>query len=379
MSGAVEDCLDCLSSTVQMNAWLECCFSKEHCEDFLRRGLDDDSLREFGENLEIPTDQLENHAKPLLRKILNAIHDESGIPIDRFCVSCSVGHQPDNWTDCFGFDITAFVDCSASHPTEGELEHRQCTMDSSDRVYGILRGMVSSSSLFSDHRGLHFEMDGYHFHIAVTPSLGHKMHQQRKAVWDLVEERDKEGTMSVTELETFSVALHESLTSFMHMGDPVYHGLVRLARIWRVNNLFPAGAEDLSALAVSLVMIRSIEEEKARGMSVASPTSRSTGRPFPVQSVLKQFLTVISELPHVVMTWHRFYEPDLIPERHLTVTPCYILDPVNPWRNVIANIPQKNLVRIAGVGREGLKVLNTEGAKIKDLFAPKRQEEVRGG
>jgi hypothetical protein len=219
-----------------------------------------------------------------------------------------------------------------------------------------------------DHYGMHFELDGYAFHVAVTPSFAHKMHLQRKAVWDQIEARDKQNKLTQTDLDKFSVALHESLSSFMHMGDPVYHDLVRLARLWRQTVLIEQGCGDLSALATVLLMVRCIEDEKARGMAVTSPSGRGLGiHPFPVTNVFANFLESLSELDSLMISYQRFYEPDLIPERHQGQRPL-ILDPVNPWRNVLHLVSKEGLEWVASHARKSLKELQSSETSLGDLF-----------
>ena len=374
MSAMIDECLDCLASTVQMNLDFKEARSSPHYS----LKLDDDGLADFADTLMMDVEELETRAKPTIRKILNAIHDHSGCAIDRFCVSGSIGHQSENASDLMGFDITVFVDCGASHgQTEMHGEgHTECVIHSAERIQNSFRHIVSTCH--GDHFGVHFELDNYQFHLAVTPSLSHKMHLQRKAVWDLIEKRDKENKLSQNDLDRFSIALHESLTSFMHMGDPVFHGLVRLARLWRENTLIQQGCGELSTLGAVLVMYRCIEDEKARGMSVSSPTGRGlTQHPFPVKKVFNDFLTSLTDIQNFTLSFQRFYEPDLIPERHLANKP-YVLDPVNPWRNVVHNMTSEGMDSVRNHAMKSVKIMSSDESTMDDLFMC-QQVKHRGG
>jgi len=372
MSLIIDDALDGLWSTVQMN------FSMVEGQ---RAGkISDDSLNEFAASIGVIQDALDREAKPAIRKILEAIHNNSGCPIDRFCVSGSVGAQPNNFKDCVGFDITVFVDCAASHGQIEESEsnytkkstHMECAIQSLEKVCNSFKDVVEYMEC--DHIGAHCTLEGYWFHICVFPSMGHRMHLQRKAVWDMIEELDKSGSVSQNDLEKYSTGLHESTASFMHMGDPVHHGLVRLARKWRSNVLVPAGCE-MSALAISLVMMRCIEDEKALGMSVSSPSGRGLEpHAFPVAKIFRDFLHALTELDSLVLTWQRFYEPDLLPERHLSIKPL-IVDPVNPWRNIIHNMTHEG---IESVKEHASKSLQLMSGDIDDVFHPSSKS-ARGG
>lgn len=364
MDVLIDQCLDCLSSTVLTNSDYREAFSRP----FMSAKVSDSSLRDLGESLAIDTHELENKAKNVIRRLLTAIHKHSGCPIDRFCVTGSISHQPDNAYDSFGFDITVFVDCKLSHGQveHGESEHAECSIQSADKIYAALQGIVSGARF--DHFGMHFDLEGYGFHVAVTPSFAHKMHLQRKAVWDLIEARDKMNRLTQSDLEKFSLSLHESLGSFMHMGDPVYSDLIRLSRLWRQTVLLAEGCEELSALAVVLIMTRCIDDEKARGMTVTSPSGRGLGiHPFPVQSVFTAFLEALGELETLKISYQRFYEPDLVPERHLAKTPL-LLDPVNPWRNVIHSLSREGMQRITTIAQSALKTLQSPDATLADLF-----------
>ena len=375
MERMINDALDCLSSTVQMNVD----FTATKSDKFLGHAPSDDSLIAFAESLAIEGNDVEVRAKETLRKLLIAIHEHSGCPIDRFCVSGSCGHQPENANDLKGFDITVFVDCKASHgqAEAGPSEHMQCSIQSAEKTYQALRPLIEHSTC--DHLGMHFTLDGFNFHVAVTPSLGHKMHLQRKAVWDMIERKDKEGNLTQSDLDMMSISLHESLTSFMHMGDPVFHDLVRLARFWREHALLQQGCGELSTMATVLVMMRCIEDEKARGMAVSSPSGRGLKRQdgFRVKLVFTDFLKTLADLDNQTITYQRFYEPDLIPERHTGAKPN-ILDPVNPWRNVIHNMTHEGIQWVKRHASQSIKQIESSGSTLRDVFMVTKTERTKG-
>jgi hypothetical protein len=134
----------------------------------------------------------------------------------------------------------------------------------------------------------------------------------------------------------------------MHMGDPVFHGLVRMARFWRSQVLNPSGAE-MSTYAIALIMMRCIEDEKARGMSATR-----TPPAFPEKKIFTDFLTWLTQIDTLSLTWQQFYEPDLVPERHLATRPM-IVDPVNPWRNLVRNMTQEQMEAVKLKSNESLK------------------------
>jgi hypothetical protein len=356
MERMIDDSLDCLSSAVQMNINVRA----DKLNESASRQISDHSMLDLGHSLAVETSELEGDCKETLRRILKAVHERSGCPIDRFCVSGSCGHQPPNASDNFGFDITVFVDCEVAHGYSSE--HIACSIRSAETIYHAVREMVSACE--TDHYGIHFSLDDYNFHLAVTPSLGKKMHLQRKAVWDLIEEKDKAGKLSQSDLDMLSGSLHESLTSFMHMGDPVFHAVVRLSRLWRQNVLLNLGCGEFSTLAVVLVMMRCIEDEKARGMSIRGEPGKTD---FPVKRVFKDFLIMLSDLDNQTITYQRFYEPDLIPERHMGAKPN-ILDPINPWRNVVHEMTKEGIEWVKLHAHKSLKTLDSSSGNIGELF-----------
>ena len=340
----VEECLDGLSSTVMLN-WD---YKDSRCRQYLDQLISDESLSEFASCLSVDPVELESQAKPRLAELLNAIVSHGGCPVDRFCVSGSVGHQTDS--DKFGFDITVFVDCDVSHRNEGIAA---CCAHSDERIYSAIRPLMKSDPV-KDQNVLHFCLGAFMIHLAVTPSFGHKMHLQRKHVWDLLEARDKEGAMTSMELKNYSLALHESLASFMHMGDPLFHGLVRLARLWREHMC----QSSISALVATLLMMRCIEDEKARGMtSPRSGSPSASSAHFPTHHVFVAFLTCLTNIDTIRMSWQRFYEPDLVPERHVASTGACLLDPVNPYRNLLADLTPDQIETVKGTATKSLEQL----------------------
>jgi hypothetical protein len=354
-------------------------YTPARSNEFLENRPSDESLVALAESLAMENSEIEGPAKAALRKLLKAIHEHSGCPIDRFCVSGSCGHQPDNSRDPKGFDITVYVDCQASHGQAEavESEHIQCSIQSAEKTYQALRPLIEHSTC--DHLGMHFNLDGFDFHVAVTPSLGHKMHLQRKAVWDVIERKDKEGILTHSDLDMMSLSLHESLASFMHMGDPVFHDLVRLTRFWREQALIQQGCGELSTLATVLVMMRCIEDEKARGMAISSPSGRGVKRQngFRVKFVFTDFLKTLAELDNQTITYQRFYEPDLIPERHMGSKPN-ILDPVNPWRNVVHNMTHEGIEWVKRHALQSIKQMDSLESTLRDVFMVTRTERTKG-
>ncbi len=338
--------------------------------------ISDESLLKLGESLAISSEELETRAKGTLRHVLKAVYERSGCPIDRFCVSGSCGHQMNNANDEMGFDVTVFVDCEASHgQVEGRAsEHMECSIQSAEKIYHSLRTIVGESEF--DHFGMHFKLDGYNFHVAVTPSLGKKMHLQRKAVWDMIERKDKAGCLTQPDLDILSISLHESLTSFMHMGDPVFHDMIRLGRLWRQWALVDQGCGEFPSLAVVLVMMRCIEDEKARGMSVSAGGKTK----FPVMNVFTDFLKILADLDNQQISYQRFHEPDMVPERHLGTKPN-ILDPVNPWRNVVHNMTHEGIEWVKRHANQSLKIIeSSKTSTVGDLFmmSPASFQRARG-
>ena len=336
------------------------CVQQDKLNALSSNEITDKSLLDLGHSLAMESEELEGKAKDTLRHILKAVHERSGIPIDRFCVSGSCGHQPPNASDTMGFDITVFVDCEASHGQQSE--HLSCSIHAAEKTYHVVREMVSNCE--TDHYGIHFNLNDYNFHLMVTPSMGKKMHLQRKAIWDMIEQKNKEGKLSQSDLDMLSGSLHESLTSFMHMGDPVFHAVARLGRLWRQYVLLNQGCGEFSTLAAVLVIMRCIEDEKARGMTVHSEPGKSD---FPVKRVFREFLSLLSDLDNQTITYQRFYEPDMIPERHAGAKPN-ILDPVNPWRNVLHDMTKEGVEWVKRHANLSMKVLDNDASTIGELF-----------
>ena len=168
----------------------------------------------------------------------------------------------------------ACIKSNKPNPTSKKQLHMKCAIQSFERIYSSVRSFASPNQpIECDHRGVHFSnSSGLTIHLAVFSSLGYRVYVQRKSVWDLIENLDKpiqgDSGINQNELDRFSIDLHESITSFMHMGDPVFHGLVRLKRLWRNQNLCTNTAK-LSTTAVVLIKMRCIEHEKAWGIYVA--------------------------------------------------------------------------------------------------------------
>jgi hypothetical protein len=328
--------------------------------------ISDQSLIELGGVLAPDDSRLETVGKRTVREILSEIQDHSGCPIDRFCLSGSVGHQRVNSNDSIGFDITVFI-----HTHDMGLEI------ATEKVLRVV-ALHTESILQIDHLGGHFVMNGYPINLAVAPALGHKMHIQRKAIWDEIEMAISDESLSPSDLDRFSISLHESLAAFMHLGDPLLHGLVRLARLWRQNAILASGCDELSTLATVLVMMRCIEVERSRGLClVASRTGRTKLAAFPSEKIFCEFLEYFCELDCVAMTWPRFYDPDTISDRVVRKQP-YILDPVNPWRNVIETMTPEGIDWIKHAARHALNLIQAR-APLKCLFSPPPSIKRRGG
>ncbi len=362
MSTVVEMAIDGLLSAVLLNFE----YRETDVCNLIMKKISDETLTDLGECIAPNSDAIDTVGKDTLREILTAIHDHSGCPIDRFCVSGSIGHQLENSNDSLGFDVTVFVETELSHMS---LEA------STERVFRAVSNHIGNV-LHIDHLGGHFEFHNYQINIGMAPSLGHKMHVQRKAIWDEIQRLSSSSQLSPSDLDRFSICLHESLASFMHLGDPHLHGLVRLARLWRERVILAAGCAELSTLAVVLVMIRCIEVERSRGLPlVSSPCGRK--QPFPSERIFSEFLEYLSELPSLVMTWERFYEPHMVIDRNTHTIP-YIIDPVNPWRNVLHTMTPGGIASVQNAARHALGLIKAR-VPIKALFSSPPPRKHKGG
>lgn len=363
MSSVVEIALDGLLTSVLLNFE----YHQDQAGGLIMKMVSDEALTDLGNAIGPNAEEIETVANDSVREILNAIHDNSGCPIDRFCVSGSIGHQLENSKDCLGFDITVFVETDWSHMS---LEV------SSERVFRAISNRLGTP-LRIDHIGAHFEFHTYPFHVGTSPSLGHKMYIQRKAVWDQIQQAVLNSSpLSPSDLDRFSVCLHESLSAFMHLGDPQLHGLVRLARLWREKALLASGCSEMSTMAVVLVMIRCIEVERARGLPlVTSPSNRK--QPFPSERLFSEFLEYLTELPSLVMTWERFYEPRMVTDRYNHKIP-YIIDPVNPWRNVLHAMTPDGISAVQNAAGHALGLIKSR-VPLKALFSSPPTRRNRGG
>lgn len=350
MSQLVEECLDGLASTVLMND----AYSESKCGQLLHQPVTDDSLNDLAACMSV--DDV-GPAHTVISRLLNAVVAHSGCLIDRFCVSGSIGHQPSiGCEDKLGFDITVFVE--TSEKSFGEHQHV-----SAEKVYHSIENIIGRNSVLCDHLGLHFEMEGFQFHLAITPALGHRMHEQRKRVWDFIQEAEQVAEVDLQSLDKYSISMHESLTAFMHLGDPVLHGLVRLARFWRRQH----SQFNVSPIAIVLVMMRCIEDEKTRVGTVGK---------FPVKRVFIEFLSAIARMNTLRMSWHRFYIPELVPKRMAkdTAGETYLIDPVNPWRNLLP----KDVGNISSSANACIEQLKNPDCTLYDIFSS-RTTSTRGG
>lgn len=314
--------------------------------------ISDESLSRYGKQLQF-NDKFLKNANEVCKKVCNSLNT-SDLKPTRFSVSES--HVCQEGVEDTGVDIVAYV---------GKEED----LNRAKTLYNEKITQLGGQQVSMDNKGvLHFFLDNVKVNLGFSVSQGPTVAEHRKAVFKQTTQMDREGKLHKNQIEKVSVDLHDSMSEFMKKDmDDFDLSAQRLARAWRRTALAPWGSW-FSPLDSMLVMRNVLSRERQRG------------GPLGMTSVMRQFLTDMSDIENMALTFPEtsLYDWDTVPAWIQQERPL-LLDPVNPWRNPFSGMDRSVFREIKNRAQQALNMFEEESSSMMpELFNVPPEAVARG-
>ena len=241
---------------------------------------------------------------------------------------------------------------------------------------------------------LHFEYEDVHFNMAVGTRYANTEESNRVAIWQKIDQLDKQGHLKKVHLDQFAIDLYESTTMFIDRqvaperegalagSEKFLQGAVRLSRAWRQCCLSSRDIQ-FAPLDAWLIMLNAVKQELDKnpevqkgGSTVSSIGKRlkdlfkggtETPKGLSMKNVMRHFFNDLANLEQVNICFNDVYDNSKIPGWIKTQRPL-VLDPVNPYNNVVYNLHKRVNDDIKKHAAECIGLLDDPSATLPRLF-----------
>jgi hypothetical protein len=314
--------------------------------------ISDQTLSQYGRKLGFD-DKFLRKANEVCKKVCDSIKNTDFKP-ER--VSVSESHVCQEGVEDTGVDIVAYLKESPHDMSQVKSKFEE-----------VIKGL-GAQKLETDDKGvLHFDLDNVKVNLGMAVSRGPTTGEHRKAVFQQVVKRSKEGKLEKSQAEKVSVDLHDSMSEFMSKPQDDFDlAAQRLARAWRRTALAPWG-DWLSPLDATLIMQRALDNERQR-----------TAGTMQMRDVMRRFFNDIRNIEDMQLTFPdtSMYDWEIVPQWIQEERPL-LLDPVNPFRNPFSGLNREIFRDIRNKAQEALSLVE-RSANMRDLFQTPPETEKRG-
>lgn len=313
--------------------------------------ISDQSLSQYGRQLGFD-DKFLKKANEVCKKVCDSIKATDFKPQR---VSVSESHVCQEGVEDTGVDIVAYL-----HESQDQSQART-------KFEEVMKGLGGQKMETDDKGVLHFELDNVKVNLGTSTSRGPTVGEHRKAVFQQVMKRNKEGKLEKNQIEKVSVDLHDSMSEFMSKPQDDFDlAAQRLARAWRRTALAPWG-DWFSPLDAALIMQRSLDAERQR-----------TAGSMQMRDVMRRFLNDIRNIEDMQLTFPdtSMYEWDIVPQWIQQERPL-LLDPVNPFRNPFSGLSRDIFREVRQRAQDALSLVESS-ASMRELFQIPPESEKRG-
>lgn len=320
----------------------------QHASD---QPISDQTLSEYGRRLKFD-DKFLHRANEVCKKICDALSN-SQIKPERFSVSES--HVCQEGVEDTGVDIVAYLKQSDD-------------LDKAKQHFNETVNKLGAQRFSMDDKGLlHFDLDNVKVNLGLSVSRGPTVGEHRQVVFQQTSKLDKEGKLQKSQIEKVSVDLHDSMSEFMGKNrDEFDLAAQRLARAWRRTAIAPMW-EDFGPLESMLVMQNALERQRRSGGAQS------------MRSVMREYFNELRDIEKMDLTFQNrsLYDWNLVPQWVREERPL-LLDPVNPWRNVLGGIQRNVFAEVRNRASEALQILDKEMSRMNELFNVPPEAVFRG-
>jgi len=186
---------------------------------------------------------------------------------------------------------------------------------------------------------IQFKVEGFEFDILPAPNytgFNHDIISQAKIIWERISKQEKISYL-------YSSGLSELALQFMEKQSGFIHDLCRLTKFWNFTILFDQYVSGRSCIIEYLAVKAGQEEEKRLNIT----NGRCMLRAF------RRFLSYLIEYEQIGIVFFEFYDKN----RVSIYEKPFLIDPINPYNNLLASVPDSFLPTLSKCSKETLNRL----------------------
>lgn len=307
-------------------------------------------LTNFSHDLTIP-DEIIRKGDAYMQKIFLLLQSQSRYKLDRCRLLGGVSKKT---SIVLKFDYDCVVYVNDIDPPFDQL------LDEWDTILTLkLKDMVSDTKLTK--HSIQFGIDGFDFDLLPSSNytgVNHDVMKQVKTIWKKIEDvPDVEKQRRLSSL--YSSGLSELALEFMKKQSGFIHDLCRLAKFWKGTILFEQYVSGRSSI-IEYLAVKAGQEEEAAAINDKLSILRG----------FRRFLNLLNNYERIDIIFTTFYDRDLVP---ISKKP-YLIDPTNPYNNLLGSVPAGFLPMFSKCSKETLKRLdaceNNITIELEKLFDP---------
>lgn len=291
-------------------------------------------LTSLSQHLAVP-DELLKKGNEYMQKIFLVLQKYSSSKVDRCRLVGGIGKKT-SLSVKFDYDCVVYVN-DVDPPFENLLN------DWHD-IFLLHLPEVKGETKLTNY-SIQFKIDEFEFDILPAPNytgVDHDVMSQANIIWKKISQ-ESTGKKRARISRLYSAGLSELALQFIQTKSAFVHHLCRLAKFWNSTVLFEQYVSGRSAILECLAVQAGQEEERAAVNDQLS-----------ILRAFRMFLIALTKNQQIALSFTQYYDQNRVP---LHEKP-YIIDPSNPYNNLLADVAEDFSSTLGKYAAETLKRLD---------------------
>jgi hypothetical protein len=308
-------------------------------------------------SLTIPEEML-SECNEYMQKIFLILQQKSRYKLDRSRLAGGVAKKT-SIAYSFDYDCVIYVN-NEDPPFKNILDEWEDIL--------TLQSAIPVESPRLTQCSIQFSIKGFAYDLLPAPNYAtanQDIHQQANTIWNKIR-----SSRSTNVGHLYSSGLSELAVQFAKKQSAFIHDLCRLAKFWNGTVLYEGYVSGRSSI-IEYLAVKGGQEEEQAGLNGSLSLLRA----------FRRFLALLTEHQSIGIVFYDFYLENLVPEYQKP----FLIDPSNPFNNLLNGIAAEFLPTLSGYARETLarldrceRCLSGEGERLfypqpdlRQLFANK--------
>ena len=294
----------------------------------------DIGLTSLSQNLAVP-DELLKKGNEYMQKIFLLLQKYSSSKVDRCRLLGGVGKKT-SLSVKFDYDCVIYV-----NDLDPPFDH---LLDDWHDIF-LLHLPELKGEMKMTNYSIQFKVDEFDFDILPAPNykgVDHDLMSQANIIWKKISQ-ETTGRKRAKISRLYSGGLSELALQFIQTQSSFIHNLCRLAKFWNCTILFEQYVSGRSSILECLAVKAGQEEEQA-----------ATNDKLSLLRAFRRFLISLTKNQQIAVMFFQYYDQNRVP---MPERP-YVIDPSNPYNNLLADVADDFLPTLTKYAAETLKRLD---------------------